>query len=275
MAVLSETPDYVPVSDWPTLEDMAAGFGEHLMPASSKLAGEAFNHVFDAGLRILHRFVDGQTIHWEILEGDQHGLTGSAEYKAFEVRENVFFIDFYKPDFQEQVSLVLDTVTGQAVTCVSGFNNKGDERRTWTKFLHAVEDQRGSVKVYQPTDELIGKHILYRYTSRDAYEHIYLNRGTLTWHCLSGTENGLADTEQCKMLKLGENLYLLFWTETIMPVESVIVVDLEKMRSTGRFFCWDPKSQRAVHVRFGSYATKLAETTPSEVLARVRMLGTA
>ncbi|EQB43058.1 hypothetical protein CGLO_18376 [Colletotrichum gloeosporioides Cg-14] len=275
MAVPVENPDYVPVSDWPTLEDMAAGFGEHLMAESAKLGGKSFTHVFDVGSRILHQFVDDHAIHWEVLEGDQRGVTGSAEYKAYEVRENIFFIDFYNPDLLEQISIVLDVATGQAITCVSGFTNRGEERRTCTKFSHATEDERGPVATYQPTDELVGKHILYRYTARDAYEHVYLNKGTMSWHCLAGTENGLADTEQCKMLKLGENLYLLFWTETIMPVESVVVVDLEKMRSTGRFFCWDPKPRRAVHVRFGSYATKLADTKPAEVLARTRLPGTA
>jgi hypothetical protein len=32
------------------------------------------------------------------------------------------------------------------------------------------------------------------------------------------------------MLKLDEQLYLLLWSEEIMPVESIAVVDLEKVR---------------------------------------------
>ncbi|KAH7123195.1 molybdenum cofactor biosynthesis protein F [Dactylonectria macrodidyma] len=269
MATPTETPGFVPVSNWPTLEELAAGYSEHLMPQSSMLHGKRFQHFFDNGFKISHHFVDGETLDWKVLEGgDQTGLSGNAQYKAYEVRSDIFFVDFYKPDYNEQVSLVLDVITGQAVVGVSGFSDQGKERRTWTKFFNAIEDQRGAVDPYQPTEELIGKHVLYRYTPRDAYEHVYLNKGTFLWHCLSGTEKGLADAEPCKMLKLRDSLYLLFWTETIMPVESFIVVDLEAMRSAGRFFCWDPKPQRTVHVQFGSYATVLAETTAADVLAK-------
>lgn len=77
------------------------------------------------------------------------------------------------------------------------------------------------------------------------------------------------DAEKCKMLKLRDGLYLLFWTETIMSVESLVVIDLEYMRSTGRFYCWDPKPREAVHVRFGSHATVVAVTSPMQTLRQV------
>lgn len=69
------------------------------------------------------------------------------------------------------------------------------------------------------------------------------------------------------MRKLAENLYLLFWTETVRPVESVIVVDLEQIRSTGRFFCWDPRPKSIVRMLSGSYATVLAQTSPAKTFA--------
>ncbi|KAM0421441.1 hypothetical protein ACHAPT_010795 [Fusarium lateritium] len=263
----SDTPCFVPVSEWPTLEEMAAGFQEHLMPATSKLNGRHFEHTFDNDCQISHDFGDAGKLTWEILQGEGKGLTGEAEYEAYEVRPDIFLIDFYKPTYEEQVTLILDATNGQAVVGVSGFHDVKDDRRTWTKFMNARAHGSNTVKPFPNTEELIGKHILYRYTPRDAYEHIYLNKGTFVWHCLEGTEKGLADAEECKMLKLRDNLYLLFWTETIMPVESIVVIDLEHMRSTGRFYCWDPKPQRALHVRFGSYATVLAKSNPLEALA--------
>ncbi|KAK7417648.1 hypothetical protein QQX98_004469 [Neonectria punicea] len=244
MAPSADISDFVPVSDWPDLEALAAGYSEHLMPQSNKLSGKKFEHSFDNGYRISHYFVDDDKLTWRILDGEEH------------------------PAYKEQVSLVLDVITGQAVVGVSGFSDENGQRRTWTKFTNATANDRGSVEPYLPTEELIGKHVLYRYTPRDAYEHVYLNKGTFLWHCLSGTEKGLADAEPCKMLKLRDSLYLLFWTETIMPVESIVVVDLEAMRSTGRFFCWDPKPQRAVHMLFGSYATALAETDGTKELEK-------
>ncbi|KAL4892101.1 molybdenum cofactor biosynthesis protein F [Aspergillus ambiguus] len=264
MSSTSETPGYIPVSEWPNLEALAVGYGEHLMAETNKLCGTCLNLAFSDTTRITHHFVESHVLKWEVVGEDQRG---DAECKAFEVRPNIFFIDFYKPDYEEQVSLILNYSTGQAVACISGFHIKNGQKRTWTKFSDASIVGYDSVKPFQPTDDLIGKHVLYRYTPRDAYEHIYLNQGTFTWHCLGGTEKGLADTEPCKMLKLADELYLLFWTEKIMPVESIVVVDLRQMRSTGRFFCWDPKPAKRVQMLFGSYATVLAETNTAAVVA--------
>ncbi|KIL90014.1 protein moaf [Fusarium avenaceum] len=264
----SESPDFVPVTKWPTLHEMADGFGEHLMPASAKLQGKCFEHTYDNGWKISHDF-GADTVTWKILEGEGAGLTAPAKYKAYEVRPDIFFVDFFKPTYDEVVSLIIDTVTGQAIAAVSSFKDENGERRTATSFINAVAFGDKRVEPFPVTDELIGKHILYRYTPRDAYEHVYLNKGTMTWHCLSGTEEGIADAEKCQMIKLRDNLYMLFWTETVMPVESIVVIDLENMRSTGRFYCWDPKPKEAVHVRFGSHATVLAQTSPLETLRKV------
>lgn len=263
--------DYVPVSEWPDSETWTAGFDEYLMPQSFELANRTFMLIFENGWRIKHSFQDSKILTWTIEENGQHGLvadsSGTQEYKAFEVRPKVFFVDFYKEKFEENVSLILNTITGQVICGISGFYEREGERRTKTTFLNAHIESHSDARPFPPTDALVGKHILYRYTPRDWYEHVYLNRGTFTWHCVDGTEKGLADTEPTKVLELGNDLYMLFWTETVMPVESFIVVDLQQMRSTGRFFCWDVKSKRMVHKIFGSHATILAESSIDKVLA--------
>jgi MoaF C-terminal domain/MoaF N-terminal domain len=263
----TETPGFVHIADWPTPQDLCDGFSEYLLPESKGLSGKQYVLIFEDGTKIEHHFVDDQKLVWCILGGsDRVRLSEDAKYKAIEVRPNVFFVDFNKPGYQEQVSIVLDVSSGQAVAGTSGFHDVNGSRRTYTKFANAHIKGFESVKPYRPTEELIGKHILYRYTGDDAYEHLYLNEGTFTWHCLSGTEKGLADTEPCKMLKLGEKLYLLFWTEKIMPVDSIVVIDLERMRSTGRFYCWDPTLKKAAHTMFGSYATILAESNARKLI---------
>lgn len=270
MSTGKETSEYIPQTQWPDLEELAKGYHEHLMSASQKLANTEITLLIEKTMKVSHTF-DDKNVTWHILEGgDQTGLSGVSEYNAFEVRSDFFFIDFHKPEYEEEVSIVLNTKTGQATVTISGFyvTEKG-EKRTWTKLHDAFMEGRGEAEPFRKTDELIGKHVMYRYTPRDVYEHVYLNKGTMTWHCLSGTEKGLADTERCEMRKLSNDLYLLFWTETIMPVESVIVVDLEYMRSTGRFFCWDPRPKRTVRMMFGSYATVLAETSPAKTLAEL------
>ncbi|KAL4968443.1 molybdenum cofactor biosynthesis F family protein [Aspergillus stella-maris] len=277
MTTTTETPGYVPVSEWPNLEALAVGYHEHLMPSSDKLKGKDLTLVFadpddKVPKHITHNFDNtNDTLRWEVQETKTNG---TATYKAFEVRSDIFLVDFYKSEYEEQVTIVMNLRTGQAIVGLSGFSseNQTGKRRTWTQFSHASIDGFNSDNVvpFAPTTDLIGKHILYRYTPRDAYEHVYLNPGTFTWHCLSGTEKGLADTEPCKMLKIDEKLYLLFWSEKIMPVESIVVVDLEGMRSTGRFFCWDPKPDRMVQMVFGSFARVLAETDAAGVIGQGR-----
>ncbi|KXJ86869.1 molybdenum cofactor biosynthesis protein F [Microdochium bolleyi] len=265
MGSSTDTPTgYVAQTEWPTLQAMADGFSEHLMPASSKLEGKSIEHTYINGWRIRHDF-QAESLTWAIVSGGEDaGKSGTEPYKAYEVRAGIFLIDFYKESYKELVSLLYDESTGQVKVCLSGFkDNDKAERRTYTVFLdathvHSSNDQK-PLSAFPETTELIGKQVLYRYTPRDAYHHLYLNSGTLTWHCVAGTEKDIADTEQARYWKLSDSLYILFWTETVMPVESIVVIDLKEMRSTGRFLCWDPKPQAVVHVRFGSQATLLAE----------------
>ncbi|TKX20345.1 MoaF C-terminal domain-containing protein [Elsinoe australis] len=262
--------EHVPVEKWPTLQDLAEDFGEHLMAPSNGLVGSSLALLIDNELSVRHDFQSPSQLTWSVENGKDAGLSGHAQYQSFEVRPEIYFIDFSKPDYDENVSIIFNKRTNQSLVAISKFCKVDGQRRTTTTILQARVKDSESVEPYQISDELIGKRILYRYTAKDAYEHIYLNRGTMTWHCLDGTEKGLADTERCQVFKLSEKLYLLFWSETIMPVESVVVVDLQEMRSTGRFFCWDPKPQQAVHVRFGSFATFLGESNVMDVLNSLR-----
>jgi hypothetical protein len=50
---------------------------------------------------------------------------------------------------------------------------------------------------HERTGNLVGERIEWVYSSKDAYEHIYLNENTYCWHCIAGNEKGLADTDRC------------------------------------------------------------------------------
>ena len=164
-------------------------------------------------------------------------------------------IDFIKPAHEQEVTLLYNATSGQLKATISSYYDRKGEKRTQTIFLDATKAQGQPIEAFPVTDEMIGKHVLYRYTPRDAYQHFYVSAGTLAWHCLSGTEKDVADCDKSKMFKLSDELYMLFWTETVMPVESIVVIDLKELRSTGRFFCWDPAPKAFVHTIFGSQAT--------------------
>jgi len=84
------------------------------------------------------------------------------------------------------------------------------------------------------TNELVGKRIEYTYSATERYEHIYLNERLYTWHCLTGSEKGLADTDRCDYFKIAEDLYLFVWREKIVPTLGVVLVDLAQLKTTGQ-----------------------------------------
>ena len=89
---------------------------------------------------------------------------------------------------------------------------------------------------HRPTTDLIGRRVEYTYSSTERYEHIYLNEDFYTWHCLMGSEKGLADTDRCHYLKLGDELYLFVWREKIIPTLGAVVADFSAMRTMGKIF---------------------------------------
>ncbi|CAB3745505.1 Protein MoaF [Paraburkholderia sediminicola] len=252
---------YVPVENWPTLEEMAEGFAEHKYPQTSVLAGTKASLRFENGWLIEHHFVDEKTLTWTILEGEGTGMSASHSYEAMEVRPGIIFVDFYKDGFDEAVTLVWKLASGNVFAAVSSFFDRDGEKRTKTAFVTATVEGKPANEPITQSASLVGKRVLYRYSSDDWYEHVYLGREQMAWHCVNGAETGLADVEKCAYFDVAPGLTILFWTETIMPVESIVVIDFERMRSTGRFFCWDPKPNRMVHLTFGSKATLLNETT--------------
>ena len=81
MSTKTETPGYIPISEWPNLEALAVGYNEHLMADSTQLSGKHLAVVF-SDTQIMHHFVDGHALKWEVV---RYGQNGNAEYRAFEV----------------------------------------------------------------------------------------------------------------------------------------------------------------------------------------------
>lgn len=130
--------------------------------------------------------------------------------------------------------------------------------RSTTEFIHS--NTGGSNAVHRRSSGLAGQRIFYRYSDVETYEHIYLNPGTFTWHCIRGGEAGLADTDRCMTFDVADDLYLFFWTEKVMTVEAVLLVDLREQRSIGRMFGWDDPADEPVILPFNSRLSVLNTT---------------
>ena len=63
-----------------------------------------------------------------------------------------------------------------------------------------------------------------------------------------------------QVFELADGIVLLHWSETVMPVESIVTIDLTNKRSVGRMFCWDGPTLDLVHIPFDSQFTILDDT---------------
>ena len=202
-------------------------------------------------------------VTWTITEGDGTGMTGTHPYRAVEARPGLYFVDFVKGEgvHASDVSMVIDRNDGRVIVADSAFVDRDGAVRMHTELLTGRVAGTGAIEPLRRSVELVGKRIFYRYSPSEAYEHVYLNGGTFLWHCVRGAEQGLADVDPANVYEIGDGIVMLHWSETVMPVESIVLIDLVNERSIGRMFCWDGPTLAPVHLPFDSRFTLLNETS--------------
>lgn len=120
--------------------------------------------------------------------------------------------------------------------------------------------------LHAPTTELVGLRNRYTYSPNEVYEHVYLTPDLYTWHCLSGVERGLADTDRCHHVGIRDRLTLFVWREKIVPTLGLILVDLERMKTDGKIFGNDGfDTTSVVNFPVGARAEVLNTTDHSDV----------
>jgi hypothetical protein len=219
-----------------------------------------------AGSRIALHFEDGSTVDCHFLSateliregrnpeprGDPASRAEPDRYHATEIRPGIFFVDFIdRTSKAATVSLALDLGRG-ICTALSGLLPAETDARTPLIDRIAQRELTGveavllsgtigrlfhaKVERHPQTRELLGKRVEYTYSEAERYEHVYLNERFYTWHCLAGSEQGLADTDRCEYRKVADRLYLFVWREKIVPTLGAVLVDLEQMKTTGKIF---------------------------------------
>jgi hypothetical protein len=243
---------------WISVGELAEAFGadNYTPPASNDLAGSSHVLRHEDGRALEYRFLPDSKVAWSAPAGEAGGPAGDqgeAAYFALKVREGLYFVDFVaKQAPATSVSLILDLERCIATTLVAELPESPDvghslvARIAASLELTAVAATFSSAAVdapftagtprHHPTTELVGRRVEYTYSPTERYEHIYLNENFYTWHCLTGSEKGLADTDRCHYLKLGERLYLFVWREKIVPTLGAVVADFSAMRTMGKIF---------------------------------------
>jgi hypothetical protein len=237
---------------WISVGELAEAFGpDNYTPApTGDLAGSAHVLNLEDGRVVEYRFLSESKIGWSAAAGDD---AGEAIYFALKVRYGIYFVDFVtKQEPPTSMSLVLDLAQGVATVLVGVLPPSADvglslaARITAGQEPTAVSATFASAAIdapftsatprHRPTRDLIGRRVEYTYSPTERYEHIYLNEDFYTWHCLSGSEKGLADTDRCHYFKLADELYLFVWREKIVPTLGAVAADFAAMQTMGKIF---------------------------------------
>jgi MoaF C-terminal domain/MoaF N-terminal domain len=267
-------------SPWITVGELAHAFApeSNAPPVTDDLVGRTLRFALENGQLIEHRFQTGDRLTWEIL-GETGTRPSSVEsYFAAKVRDGMYLVDYVKhQEPATAVTLVVDLDRQILTALVGRLPGPAEtgltlmERIAAGKELTAVEVDFLSGAVNAPftadtprhvtTADLVGRRVEYTYSSTERYEHIYLSERFYTWHCLLGSEQGLADTDRCHCYKLAEDLYLFVWREKIVPTLGVVVVDFVAMRTTGKIFGYSGgPGDEVASFRVGAHARLLNVT---------------
>jgi hypothetical protein len=246
---MSTDSPYIPVGD---LEKSFAPDNNSLDPVAD-LSGRSLTLCFDNGRIMNIDVTDGKTLRWRVITGEGEGEDSAERYYATNPRPGIYFVDFVSSRGRAaSVSLVLDFNQGIVTAVLGELPERTDVETPFLEriaagreltavaatFLHGSIDNPFSPVTthHQPTTELVGKRIEYTYSLTEQYEHVYLNPNLYTWHCLRGSEQGLGDADRCHYFKLADQMYLFVWREKIVPTLGVVLIDLAKLKTTGKIF---------------------------------------
>lgn len=260
-------------STWLPLDGLAPGFDASKAPLSNALDGRTITLVDDRGTRIRHTFGPG-TVSWDYSPDagdDTEARADTDECEVIEVDDDLYYAQFphrYLPN--EAVTLILDLRSGHALAVVQILGEKTRERvavqHVFAPSRIEEIEQRGEAPA--PTTELIGRRVLWVYSSVHAYEHVYLSPHWYTWQCLAGPEQGLADTDENSVWRIRPGIYVFAWREKVIPCGSVTIADhrdQKSLRAHGVLFGEGEDGAAPTHFTFGAHGRLLSNTVhPAE-----------
>ncbi|MFC7392954.1 molybdenum cofactor biosynthesis F family protein [Scopulibacillus cellulosilyticus] len=257
--------------DYISVGELSVGFSENIMQPTDRLVGESLTLFYENGKKSKLTFVDIETLKWAIIDGEAEEKF-VCSYTAVMPRENIYFIDFIVSygdtksisivlDLRQKIATVITSILPTAEEIAIPMLDRANQGVPLTSvkavFEHVSVDKpfTDDAPQHRPTTDLIGKTIEFIYSSKDVYQHTYLNENYYTWHCVSGNEKGLCDTDRCFYYKVDNNLYLFLWLEKVIPTAGVVIEDLDAMRSYGKIYGYEGyQAGRISNFPVGSYA---------------------
>jgi MoaF C-terminal domain/MoaF N-terminal domain len=259
---------------WIMVGDLEKGFStdNNKLERTNDLVGKVVRLTGSQGAVTEITFKTADTLTWQQVDDAQ---SGTEQYSATSLRDSIFFIDYISAG--TSVSIVLDVARNLFTSVTTRMPT--EEQIEKSLFKRAAEGQEltsveptivsgrlagsdeAKSEIHHPTIELVGKRVMYTYSKTECYEHIYLNPSFYTWHCLEGVEKGLGDTDRCHYIKIDQNLYLFVWREKIVPTLGVVMIDLDRKKTTGKILGYEGQNVGTLsNFPVGAYARVLNVT---------------
>lgn len=272
-------------NEFPTVEELSVGFSEFKLEPAVELIGQSITLDYEDGFSAVYAFLDHECLKVcyagaipdieEAVQAEQPDVY-TCLYSAVSPRKGIYLVDLIEyHERPRSVTTVIDCNRGIATSLWAQLptseeadvsmlvRGKNDMPMTSVtgEYHHAAVGApfTAETEKHEFTEELVGKRVRFQYSSNDTYEHIYLNDKYYTWHCLSGIEKGLCDTDRCYYLKLADDLYWFTWLEKVVPTIGTVVEDLAPgvMRSYGKLCGYDSYDHgKIVNFQVGSYASE-------------------
>jgi hypothetical protein len=271
-------------STWLPLDGLAPGFDASKAELSGDLEGRTFTLVDERGTRVAHTFGPG-SVSWDYQPGAGDPIEAAQQTDACEVvkvDDDLYYAQFhhdYHPN--ESVSLFLDLRSGYALAVIAVLGERTVDKVAVQHVFNVARIEEvtdGVGEAPAPTLELIGRRVLWVYSSEHAYEHVYLSPHWYTWQCLAGPEQGLADTDENTVYRMRPGIYVFTWREGVIPCGSITIADhrdAKAIRSHGVLFGEaEDKDAKPTHFTFGAHGRLIsntihpAEYDPARALAR-------
>jgi hypothetical protein len=222
--------------------------------ATEALAGTELTLVPAGSAATLTVAFGAGSVSWEAA-----GSSGSAPCEVLAVGDEVFAVAARLGE-RESVFAIIDRGRQRVLSIRTRLEDGADGVEERTAYAQAGIGAPPA-QPFEPTTDLVGKRILWRYSSTHAFEHIYLNPTNYCWHGVEGPERWIGDVDPCRYFDLGDGRYLMSWSETAVPYNGAVVLDLGAMLSVGRFFGWDTEREEAGQIVVGARGTLLNETS--------------
>ncbi|MEU4233253.1 MoaF C-terminal domain-containing protein [Nonomuraea sp. NPDC026600] len=239
-------------------------------PFVGDLSGRTLNLVDTVGSQMSCSFESAHQLHRTLA-----GVTTAGEYDATLVRPGIYLVDILTTAVNHEGAVAglpvnetwaLDLNSG-LVTIVTSYVH---DRLNNTRWVRSV-DEHWFVNGVRPgahprSAGMVGKRVMWQYSDTDRYDHIYMNSHNFAWQCIAGIEKGLTELDRTRAYEVAADLYFFGWSEHVQPVESMLFVDLAAMRTYGRMFGWEARTEEILHHQFGAIGSLLNVTTHPESL---------